>query len=201
MKYVAVVLALCLVVSCAAAQGLKMYGLKSGVIEYKHFGTREGTSTMYFDEYGNKSAAYTDASSGGRADKGWVISLGETQYIFKPGDTRGMKMKNPMVEAMQKTGDIEKYTEEMYSKMGLKPAGTETFLGKECRKYIGENGKVLIWNGLLMYMNVKVMGVESRQEATKVEVNVPVKASLFELPKDVKFSELPVFPPGIRINK
>lgn len=35
---------------------LKPYGIKSGIIEYKYTGNEAGNGTLYFDDYGNKSA-------------------------------------------------------------------------------------------------------------------------------------------------
>ena len=32
--------------------GLKYYGIRSGIIEYKHSGQRTGTSILYFDKFG-----------------------------------------------------------------------------------------------------------------------------------------------------
>jgi len=40
---------------------LKPYGLKSGIIEYSYSGEKVGKGTLYFDDYGMKSAMYTDA--------------------------------------------------------------------------------------------------------------------------------------------
>ena len=170
--------------------GLKLYGIKSGIIEYKHSGTRTGTSKMYFDKYGHRTANYSDLVMNGQPDKGWVISFDEMQYMYKEGVKQGMKMKNPMIEGLKKVNDLEKFAEETYDKMGFKSAGTEMYLGKECRVFKGDMGKVLTWNGLLMYMEMTVMGTTTKQEVTKIDVNVPVKASLFELPKDVTFSEM-----------
>jgi len=79
--------------------------------------------------------------------------------------------------------------------MGMKPAGTEKCLGKECKRYAGSGGKVLTWNGLLMLMDITVMGQTTRQRATKIDVNVPVRASLFEIPSTITFEEGSITPP------
>jgi len=172
---------------------LKIYGIKSGIIEYKHSGTNTGTSTLYFDNFGQKSANYMVITAQGKTQKSWVVSLSEMQYIYDPVTRTGQKMKNPLIEGLKEIDDLEKFTEDMYAKMGFKPAGNENFLGRDCRVFKGDMGKVLTWNGLLMLMEMTVMGTTTRQEATKVDVNVPVKASLFEVPADIKFTELPAF--------
>ena len=176
--------------------GLKLYGIRSGIIEYKHTGTRTGTSKLYFDRYGHRSATYSDLVMNNQPDKGWIISFDEMQYMYKEGNKQGAKMKNPMIEGLAKVNDLEKFVEETYNKMGFKPSGNEMHLGKECRVFKGEMGKVLTWNGLLMFMEMNVMGTITRQEATRIDVNVPVKKSVFELPTDVTFSEMNMFGSG-----
>lgn len=173
--------------------GLKLYGIKSGIIEYKHSGARTGTSIMYFDKYGHRSANYSDLVMNNQPDKGWVISFDEMQYMFKEGNKQGAKMKNPMIEGLKKVNDLEKFVEDMYDKMGFKRAGTEKFLGKECRVFKGDMGKVLLWNGILMLMDMNTGMMTMKQEATSIEVNVKVKPSVFELPADIVFSEIPVY--------
>ena len=172
---------------------LKLYGIKSGIIEYKHTGSRTGTSIMYFDNYGHRSANYSDLIMNNQVDKGWVVSFDEMQYMFKEGINQGTKMKNPMIEALKEVNDLEKFTEETYAKLGFQPAGTESYLGKECRVFKGNMGKVLSWNGILMYMEMNAGVMTYKQEATKIKVNVPVKASYFQLPEDVTFSEISMF--------
>jgi hypothetical protein len=185
---------LSIVFSAQSQDMLKMYGIKSGILEYNHSGTSSsGTSTLYFDDYGQKSANYMVLTTQGKLQKSWIISLSEMQYIYDPVARTGQKMKNPFIEGLKGIDDLEKFTEDMYAKMGFKEAGTEKFLGRDCRVFKGDMGKVLTWNGILMLMEMSVMGTTSRQEATKVDVGVPVKASLFEVPADIKFTDLPSF--------
>lgn len=174
---------------------LKLYGLKSGIIEYKYAGNQVGKSTLYFDDYGNKSAAYTDAMRGKEKDKTWIISLGENQFIFDPDKpNEGLKMKNPMFEwlGLKSRGDYNKITDEWYSKLGYKKVGTENFLGKECNLYKGQDGKVLTWNGIMMLMDIKIAGTHTHHEAISIKTNIPVDQKYFVVPKNIKFSEMPM---------
>ena len=63
---------------------LKPYGLKSGIIEYSYSGNKVGKGTLYFDDYGMKSAMYTDAVEDGEKRKGWVVTYGDYQYLWDP---------------------------------------------------------------------------------------------------------------------
>jgi hypothetical protein len=175
---------------------LKPYGIKSGILEYSFSGDKVGKGTLYFDDYGTKSAMYTDAVQNGEKTRGWVVTFGDYQYMWDPDHpTEGMKLKNPMITwiAESSQGDIESYTESMYSKMGFEKAPDEMFLDKNCKVVKSNMGKVLTWNGILMLMDMKVMDYLSHQEVTKIQINVPVEARYFIIPKNIKFSEMPVF--------
>ena len=178
---------------------LKPYGIESGIIEYKYSGSEVGKSIMYFDDYGSKSAMNVDSKRGEEVNKGWVISHKEYQYIFDPSKPdEGLKMKNPIIESLMKMDkqDYDKVAEDLYSQMGMKKAGTEKFLDKDCIAYKGDMGKILTWNGILMLMDMNYGGMKSRQEVTSIKVNVPVDAKYFEIPKNIKFSEMPGFGTG-----
>lgn len=175
---------------------LKPYGIKSGIIEYKYSGSEAGKGIMYFDEYGYKSAMNLDTKRANEINKGWVISYKEYQYIFDPTKPdEGLKMKNPIIESLMKMDkqDYDKVAEDLYSKMGMKRSANEKFLDKDCVCFKGDIGKVLTWNGILMLMDMNYGGMKSRQEVTSIKVNVPVDQKYFEIPKNIKFSEMPGF--------
>jgi len=172
---------------------LKPYGIESGIIEYKYSGSQVGTGTMYFDEYGYRSAMKMDTKMNDQPQKGWVVSFKEYQYIFDPAKPdEGLKMKNPIIESLQKMDkpDFDKVTEDLYSKMGIKRAGKEKFMDKDCIVFKGDMGKVLTWNGILMLMDMNYSGIQTKQEVTSIKINVPVDAKYFEIPKNIKFSEM-----------
>jgi hypothetical protein len=175
---------------------LKPYGIKSGIIEYSYSGDKVGKGTLYFDDFGMKTAMFTDAVEDGEKQRGWVVTSGDYQYMWDPDDpTEGMKLKNPLITwiAESSKGDIESFNESMYTKMGFAKSPDEIFLGKTCKVLKGDMGKVLTWNGILMLLDMKVMGFGSRQEVIKIQTNVPVDAKYFIIPKNIKFSEMPMF--------
>lgn len=182
--------------STAIAQktSLKLFGIKSGIIEYKYSGVRTGTSTLYFDDYGLKSAMKNNIKTGDRSENGWIISLKDEQYIFDPEKSNeGIKMKNPLLEGFfeMQQSDFKKFVEEFYTKMGYKKVGTEKYAGKDCIVYEGDLGKILIWNGILLYTESNFGGIYSKQETTSLKVNVPVDSKYFQIPKNIKFTDAP----------
>lgn len=175
---------------------LKPFSFKSGIIEYKYSGDKTGKATQYIDDYGMKSAMYSEIIQNGEASKSWVVSSGDFQYMWdlsKP--TQGMKMKNPLLSWISESskGGMESFTESTYEKMGMVKSGTEMFLGKECKVIKGDMGKILTWNGIMMLMDFKMGAYVSKQEATSVKTNVPVEAKYFAVPKNITFSEMPGF--------
>ncbi len=172
------------------------FKFKSGIIEYRYSGDKTGTAIHYIDDYGLKSAMYTELTLDGEVTKGWVVSFGDNQYMWDPAKpTQGMKMKNPMMSQISQSSadEIEALTVETYEKMGMQKTGTEKYLGKECDLLKGTMGKVLIWNGVMMLMDLKMGAYVSKQEATSVKTDVPVDQKYFIIPKNITFSEMPGF--------
>jgi hypothetical protein len=174
----------------------KPFSFKSAIIEYKYSGDKAGESTQYVDDYGMKNATYTEMLEEGETVKGWTVSSGDYQYMWDLSEpTQGMKMKNPLMDWIRQSSekDLESFTIDAYEKMGMIKSGKETFLGKECTVIKGEMGKVLIWNGILMFAEFKMGSYVSRQEAISVKTNIPVDGKYFVVPKDITFSEMPGF--------
>jgi hypothetical protein len=171
-------------------------GVKSGIIEYSYSGDKTGKSIQYFDDYGMKNAVYTETVSQGDESKGWVVSIGEDQYMWDlSGNGQGMKTKNPMIKTLVESSgkDILSYMASMYEKMGMTKSGTETFQGKECTVFSGPMGNVLIWKGIMMKMEMNMGVLVSRQEVTSIKTNIPVDGKYFRIPDNITFSEIPGF--------
>ncbi len=173
----------------------KPLGVRSGIIEYTYSGDKTGKSTQYFDDYGMKSAVYAEITTRGESSKGWSLTLGEDQYMWDLNSSQGMKAKNPMAKMLMdgSGGDIMAIMADMDGQMGMQQSGTEMFQGKECTVFKGDIGKVLIWKGLMMMMEMKMGEMVSRQEATSIRTNVNVDGKYFRIPGNITFNEIPVF--------
>ncbi|MFZ2286291.1 MAG: hypothetical protein WAV93_04835 [Bacteroidales bacterium] len=185
-----------LTAACAQEKALKPYGIKSGIIEYAYSGDKTGTGTLYFDDYGMKSAIYMKTLSEGEESTSWVLTSGNYQYMWDPDQPAdGMKMRNPLLTWITESSrdTLESYTEEMYTKMGMVKSGKETLLGKECDVIKGDMGKVLVWNGIMMLMDFKMGAYPSKQEATSVKTNVAPDAKYFVIPQNIKFTEMNLY--------
>jgi len=197
-KEIASVICLALMTSLCLSQEpiMKPFAVKSGIIEYSYSGDKTGTGTLWFDDYGMKSALYMEIFSEGKPGKGWIVTSGDYQYMWDPDKvTEGKKMKNPLLEWMSEPSENNSgsLTEQTYSKMGMKRSGQEVYLGKDCDIIKGDMGKVLIWKGILMVMDLRLGAYVSGQKATSVKTDVPVEAKYFELPKNITFTEMTGF--------
>ena len=194
------ILTFCLALSLLKAAGQeatpKPFSFKTGQVEYKYSGDKTGTSVQYIDDYGMKTAVYSEITQDGETTRSWVVSYGDYQYMWDPDQPgEGMKMKNPLLSWIKEAskGDMESFTISTYEKMGMVRDGTETFLGKECTVIKGDMGKVLIWKGIMMLMDFKMGAYISKQEATSVVTNVPVDGKYFVIPKNITFTEMNMF--------
>ncbi len=173
----------------------KPLGVRSGIIEYTYSGDKTGKSTQYFDDYGMKSAVYSEIVQQGEESKGWVVTIGDDQYMWDLNSSQGMKTKNPMVKKMMELsgGDILDYMAGMYEQMGMTKSGTEMFKGKQCTVFKGDMGKVLTWKGIMMKTEMNIGTIDSRQEVTSIKTNIPVDGKYFRIPDDITFNEIPGF--------
>ncbi len=173
----------------------KPLGIRSGIIEYTYSGDKTGKSTQYFDDYGMKNAVYAEITSRGATSKGWTLTLGDDQYMWDLNSSQGIKTRNLVAKQMLELsgGDILEYMAGMYEQMGMTKSGTEMFQGKECTVFKGAPGKVLIWKGVMMMMEMKMGDIVSRQEVSSIETNVNVDSKYFRIPDNITFNEITGF--------
>ena len=180
--------------------------MNSYIIEYKQEMNVQGMKsssvmTQYIDIENNKFAMETETSSdimGTKTnEKSLTINDKEYTYIINNTQKTGMKLKSD--EAEENPMDLIKSQEDqtfkqMIEKEGGKIVGNETFLGKNCIvveiNKDGQNMKMWYYKGIPLKMTNPVFTLE----ATKLEENASIPSSKFEVPKDIKFSELPTMP-------
>ena len=168
------------------------YELKSGIVKFN--ATSQGnqmTITEYFDDYGKKEAALTEAGSALVKTEIKTIQFGDTVYQINMAMKMGQKTTLPEkpVNYLQLTSDVrEKYK--------VQELGEETVANKTCKKYslevtqMGQTVKteVCVWKGIVLKTVLKMGDVElMTQTATEVQENAEVDQKEFEMPEGVKF--------------
>jgi hypothetical protein len=87
-----------------------------------------------------------------------------------------------MVIANHPNADAGEVGESMLESMGGKKTGTEKFLGYTCDIWEIMGGKQWIHKGLMLKMEMTVLGITTKTEATSVKLDVSVPDAKFDLP-------------------
>ena len=195
-KIVLILIILLFITSILSAQKFRRYDFKSGKVEYALSGAAKGTQTMFFDNYGMKEAKFADMTivmMGMKQKKNTLTIIdGKDTYVINWESGTAVKMKTPLYNMFPKGTDLKNAGEKLMRNMGAEKTGTGTVLGKECNIWeIKKAGtKLWIWKSIPLKVEVKMMGIEMNQEATSVETDVNVPAGKFEIPKNIKITEM-----------
>ncbi|MCF8373871.1 MAG: hypothetical protein K9H64_19770 [Bacteroidales bacterium] len=185
---------------------LKRYEVKSGMVEYitttsgKVMGsTVEGTGieNLYFKDWGavevkvEKSSKTTTTNMLGKSktetsDVHTMNKLdnGETYFVDfdKRQITAGRDMAMDMITAFQPNADAGATGKSMLESMGGKKTGTENFLGYSCEIWELAGGKQWIYKGVMLKLDMTVMGIKTTTVAKSAKFDVTVPDSRFKLP-------------------
>ncbi len=189
-----------------AQNKLKRYDIKSGIIEYvtttngKVMGSTidgSGTEKLFFKDWGavelkeselsqttsmkfmgNASTETKETHTMVKMDNGesWSVDFNKKQIYA----SRDMAMD--MIKANQPDGDAGKVGESMLVSMGGKKTGTGQILGYTCDIWEIMGGKQWIYKGLMLKIEMTVLGITTKTEATSVKLDVSVPDANFRLP-------------------
>lgn len=176
----------------------KVFGIKSGVIEYVISGSQEGTKTLYFDNWGMKQAEYMRSIL---TVKGFTKPInklsvidGEYQYNINMDQNSGTRTRNQILRTMEQLSgqkSFNEFGEQMLLNMGANKIGSEDFLGKTCDVYeMRSTGtKLWIWEWITLKSETNSRGLEINITATRIsEGSVP--KNKFEIPEKVVLNEV-----------
>ena len=177
----------------ATEQPKGKYTLKSGIVEYKT--TVMGMAAkqiLKFDDYGAKELTLVEMEMMGYKSSSYTLNRDGFVYSYDLEKKTGTKMS----ATPQANIDFANLTDEIIEEMKIKKEGEENFLGKTCTKFSIDNeklsmkGSYLVWNGVALKTNIDMGGMKVDLEATKFEENIAIPAEIFEVPADVKFTEM-----------
>jgi len=186
----------CNTASSQSLAGVKRYQIKSGVVEYTLSGTRKGTETLYFDNWGMREAKYTKAelSVAGFTQKQNSLTLMDGGYTYNIDlDTRtGTKMETPMLKELAANNkDLTETGEKMMKQMGGVKIGTEVVLDKTCDVWEIKSmqSKTWVWKNVLLKTQVNMANMQMTMIATKFEEGASIPADKLKVPSDVTITE------------
>lgn len=173
------------------AQKFRKYPFKSGKVEYKLEGNTSGTSTLIWDDYGYLELAVENSESKMFGQTSVIndntLMIGSEVYEWTNNDENLYQTSNPLAQKWEdgnyNDDDVEEFSIQMLEALGFEKIGSETVLGKKCDVYKGL-GKVWAWKGISMKTEVKVLGTTSVITATKIDTNIKISTSKFDIPKN-----------------
>lgn len=178
------------------------YQIKSGIITYvsQSMGMTQNV-TIYFDDYGSKECTETtsemDMGAAGKVKmNNRTILKDGYMYSLDITNKTGTKMKINFGVQKNKDIDFSSLSDEVMKQMHIKKEGAETFLGKTCDKYTMDDpimkmkGSYSVWNGIPLKSEVNISGISVKLIAQKLEENATISNDRFEIPKDVKITEM-----------
>lgn len=209
MKNFSILLSLFLAIfSCNgnAQNKLKRYDLKSGIIQYstiingKALGstiTGSGRESLYFKDWGavelkeamlsqttvmklmgntntETEKSHTMAKLDNRAS--YAVDFNKKQ-IYVSED-----LAMDMIMTHQAEADAGKVGESMLESMGGRKTGTDQFQGYPCDIWEIMGGKQWIHKGLMLKMEMTVLGITTKTEATDIKLDVLIPDDHFDLP-------------------
>ncbi len=172
---------------------VKLFPFKSAIIEYKYEASFKGTHIKYIDDWGYKQADYIkrELNFGGNSNKEYetIILIGEKAYTINPQENTVAVGRNStynyyLLNQNRKCTDISDAL--LISANGYILDGTKEFLGKECKVWKARKATQFTWNGIMLKSEVNFMTMMV-EKATKIEIDVAIPESKFEIPQGVKY--------------
>ncbi len=165
--------------------------IKSGYIKYKQpVEDISAYNTIYFKDNGKEKESVMEVDALGHNVKNHILVKDGYVYAYVEGEDNGKKFKyvagNESYTQMYSI--TEQTLKEMYSKVG-----SEKVLDRDCEIYETKDTvnnkpavKVWIWNSLVMKLQ---SDGSIKSEAVKIEATSNFPEGIFEIPKNVNFSD------------
>jgi len=183
----------------AQTKDFKRYSMKSAIVKYEIYGMQNGSSVLYFDDFGMKEATYENTTLemyGIKQETETVNYLhGFWQYNLDKLNDIATKTKNTMLESIVKQsadGDLVEVGLKMFSAMGGKKIGNEDIIGKSCEIWELQSlgTKVWVWKNIPLRSETDIMGIKINKVATSVDENAAIPAGKLSIPNDIEFKEI-----------
>ncbi len=179
--------------------GQKIFGIKSGIIEYKITGSQTGTKKLYFDDWGRKQAEFANFTiKVGKYTKHsnlLKITKGDWQYIINLENNTGLKKENPLIEKiieLKNQTNYGEFGEQLLLIGGGFESGRDIVADKKCKVYEfkKQNSKSWIWNWLMLKSETKRGNINITVIAKNIEENVFIADTVFSPPKNILIIEV-----------
>ncbi len=173
----------------------KKYSIKSGVITYNSsIMGMDGESKMYFDNYGELELTENTTNVLGVKTEVFTLKSGGYIYTLNISGKTGTKIKlHEASTANMNNLDFTNIEALKNEGVEIKNTGKQKFLDKDCDVYVIDKkelkGKYLVWGNILLKMEIEQQGFGGEMVATKLEENVEIPKSKFEVPAGFSITE------------
>lgn len=175
----------------------KRYLVKSGYVKYQLSGQNTGTDELYWDEFGQKEARYSDMTvniMGFRQTvKNVTIIDGDWSYSLDPNGRDATRVNHK--EMMQKMTDNPRqtlsYSEDTLKSLGAQKIGKDKILGKTTILWeIPKFGmKVWEYNGIPLKSEANMMGFQMNMDAVEFKENIKIDQAKLQLPPNLNIKD------------
>lgn len=172
----------------------KRYEVKSGIIEYAISGGGEmmgittqttGTSKTVFKEWGavEVQSGSSQTITMEQKEQDQEFTKLENGNVFVADFNRKIVYKyTPELLANSEYRDLAQNAKEIMESMGGKQVGEEDFMGYSCEVWEIMQVKLWLHKGILLKSVSNMMGIQHTLEATKIELDIDIADSQFDLP-------------------
>lgn len=195
----------------AEADFARMGLLRTAIVDYtmeaEGLGsTMKGARTLWLDAYGTKQATRTKENrstkilgqeSKEQSDKLSILDgtySYEIDMLAKTGSKMNMKelagIAQAYADSQQAKGrSSEDVAREWVEKLGGKVIGHESFMGRDCIVYEIMGHRTWSYRNITLKTEGSLMGVRTREIATRVQENVSLPSDVFKVPAGITLSE------------
>lgn len=181
---------------------VRVYGVKSGRIDYEITGLQSGQSTTYWDDWGMREAENWEVTLtlGDRSVPVRRLSLRtrEGLVLADLSANTATRAENPIFHFLKEEGlsGGEDLGQKWIESMGGVRDGTDTVAGQTCDVWVVESlgGKLCIWQGLMLRQEVQVEGSHFLKVAVAIDTDEKVGDDRFTLPDGLSFDAQPFSP-------
>jgi hypothetical protein len=197
MKKIVLAIAFMLTLSGIHAQN-KRYGVESLILKKSSTAMGQSMSSIqYIADWGNKESSETFMNMQGQVFTIFSLTKDGFTYVANMAVKQGTKINLAAADDYKSVNYLS-ITDEMKKKYNIEDKGSESFLGKDCKKYTlsfttqGQsiNATVLVWQGIALKSVITVMGNVVTEETTEIIEGKGIPKDKFELPEGVTFTEM-----------
>ena len=179
----------------------KRYEIQSGILEFDVRGERQGSETLFFDEWGMREARYSkmQGTVGEAAQDFEQLTVMAGEWITNVDLKRkeGVKSINTVYVALKQGVPPESLQSmvvlgpEMMRRLGGQNIGTETIAGQICELWSVPSFKSTscLWKGIVLMTEVETEEGKIRSEVRNIQENAAVDPKRFEIPEGIEVIE------------